>query len=224
MLMDVFSGNVLTEVYGHFESKFVGSGGDFEETKLGDCFRACVAILNCAGKMEEASIEGLRSRILNDLASSNEMPMEKRSNTNFSPNVALLCAWGMTEDVACCLASSITQHFESGNHGQNTEYTQESEVSKKRKQRTKKIIDNSSTKSMPKLNIDVCLNILGHILKGSFPASVSARESILKSETAYRTIEHALQKAQHAAEKILRPRIVSDDFAKAKLSKYNHPS
>lgn len=202
--MQVFTGNVLTDVYCHFESKL--DDENLDDAKSTDCFRACVAILNCAGKVDESKIEGLRTHIVGEL--SKAMPVEKRMKPNFSPNVALLCAWGMTGDVAQCLASSIQLYFEGGADDElNASFTRRSGPSRKRKQRGKKKADADG--KLPKLDIDVCLDILGHILKGSNSASVSARESILQSETAFSAIASALQTAKAAAERMMKPQIVS---------------
>jgi len=206
LLKEIFSGNVLTEVYDHFASKFENEE-DFEDSKLGDCFRACVAILHCAGKLDEPNIEGLRTQIVKNLASLKSIPEEKRSKMNFSPSVSLLCVWGMTENVAYCLGSSIALYFEGESGEQDVEFCQQSNESKKRKSLVKVKASGKSTQLLPQLDMDVCLTILGRILKGSFSASVSARESILRSETAYSAIENALRKAQIAAENILKARV-----------------
>ncbi|KAL7466506.1 hypothetical protein ACHAXS_006803 [Conticribra weissflogii] len=208
LLKDVFSGNVLTEVYEHFASKFENEE-DFEDSMLGDCFRACVAILHCAGKMDEVKIEGLRTRIVKNIASLNSISVEKRSKMNFSPSVSLLCVWGMTENVSQCLGSSITLYFGGDGGEHDVEYCQESKESKKRKSFAKVNAKGKSAQLLPQLDMDVCIGILGHILKGCFPASVSARENILTSETAYSAIEGALGMAQIAAENILKPKVVS---------------
>lgn len=170
ILMEVFSGNVLTEVYSHFESKTVE---DLEDSKMAECSRACVAILNCAGKMKETEIDGLRAHVIGELSKATDMPPEKRTRVNFSPNMALLCQWGMTEDVAQCLSSSILNYFSPENPDGKPRQT------KKRKQRGKK----AATKDeLPQLDIETSLGILGNILKGSYPASLSARDSIIKSD------------------------------------------
>jgi len=213
MLIEVFSGNVLTEVYCHFEAKFENNNDDDNsedhDAKLLDCFRACVAILNCAGKVDESKIEGLRSRIIDELSETNDMPAARRMNANLSPSVALLCAWGMTEDVATCLASSITEHFAEDGDDLDASFTRKSGASRKRKQSLKRKVEVDKTR-LPKLDIDVCLGILGHILKGSTSASVSAREIILKSDTACDTIVTALQSAKDAAERMIKPRIANN--------------
>ncbi|KAL7538289.1 hypothetical protein ACHAXR_008448 [Thalassiosira sp. AJA248-18] len=205
MLMDVFSGNVLTEVYCHFESKLETGDSGSNDTSMNQCHRACAAILSCAGKVNESKIEGLRSHIIGELTKSSDMPAKRRIKSNFCPNMALLCAWGMTEEVAECLASSISQFFSEDTAELGVSFTRKSDASKKRKQRGKQRA--AAEETLPKLDIEVCFGILGQILKGSYPASVSARESILKSEKACGSLCTALKTAKGAAERMLRPRI-----------------
>ena len=208
MLNEVFSGNVLTEVYCHFEAKF--ESDDPGDAKMVDCFRACVAILNCAGKVDEAKVDGLRSRIVDELSGAGGAPSTRRARADLSPNVALLCAWGMTGDVARCLASSVAQYFAGGAADEaDAGSARRSGASGKRKQRGEEQAAADETPRLPNLDIDVFLGILGHILKGSYPGSVLARESILKVETAFDALASALQTAKSAAERMIKPRIVS---------------
>jgi len=209
--MEVFSGNVLTEVLCHFETRFAeGSESDNLENSMSvNSMRACVAILNCAGKVDESKIEGLRTHIVGQLSATSDTPAEGSVRANLSPNVALLCAWGMTEDVAKCLASSISQYFMGDANEQNGSFTRKSGASRKRKSRGKKQAVTGQS-DLPHLDVGVCLGILGDILKGSYPASVLAREYILGSDTAFDAIASALQTAKTAAERMIKPRKVDD--------------
>ena len=207
--MEVFSGNnVLTEVYCHFESSAKSDSDDMEEDddsskKVADCFRACVAILNCAGKVDESNIEGLRTHIVDEISKSTDMSEEQRIKANFSPSFSLLCAWGMTEDVALCLASSIKLYFEGGG-------TNDASFTRKSKRTQRRGKKSNAEGSLPTLDIDVCLGILGHILKGSYPASASARASILNSKTAFDAISSALLTAKSAAERGMKKKNTTD--------------
>eukprot|EP00984_Skeletonema_dohrnii_P010337 scaffold4024_cov123-Skeletonema_dohrnii-CCMP3373.AAC.2 len=208
ILMEVFSGNVLTEVYSHFESKTVDG---LEDAKMAECSRACVAILNCAGKMKETEIEGLRAHVIGELAKATDTPPEKRTRVNFSPNMALLCEWGMTEDVAQCLSNSVLNYFSPDN------LDGKPKTSKKRKQRGKKT---AAKDELPQLDIETSLGILGNILKGSYPASLSARDSIIKSEAAFTVISTALQSARTAAKTIIKSQLA--DEAEVSIAKIRH--
>jgi hypothetical protein len=187
LLLDAFSGNIVTEIFCHFENK-VGDSSN-ESTHLNACFRALVAILNCAGKMDKNDFEGLRAHIFAELDKSWDSPPEQRTNAHFTPYVSLLCAWGMAEELAKCLASSISNYFAGGGNKQHP----------KKKARRK-----NAHSSLPLLHIDVCLNILGRTLQGAYPSLVVARESILKCEVGLDAIVAALQKAEEVAAGILR--------------------
>jgi hypothetical protein len=190
MLIEAFSGNILTEIFCHFETKF--DGFSRESSKWNECFRALVAILNCAGKMNEESIDGLRAHIIGELENSWEMPPEQRGKANFSPYASLLCAWGMAEEVAQCIASSIINYFSVGG---------EEQPRKKRGMTTEMVL--------PVLHIDVCMNIVGHILQGAYPSLIAARESIVKCDIGFDAIIAALKHVQQVADGILLPTGVS---------------
>ena len=97
-------------------------------------------------------------------------------------------------DVVSCLASSIRLHFE-GENLLDSFLQQDPHC-------------NSTKKLMP-LDIDVCLGILGHILKGSHSASAYLRNSILESEIAFDTILSALLSANSVVERMMNGLIVS---------------
>ena len=201
----MFSDDVLAEVYRHFVSKFddVEMGdGDFA-----DCSRAVVAILNCAGKLEGGRCEQLRAHIFDELRKSRDLPSRQRAEADLSPNIALLCQWGMTMPVVRCLASSIRQYFDGDADETNDSSTtrRSGNYRPRRKQRG----EDADAENLPTLHIDVCLGIIGHVLKGSNPASASLRASILESETALEAISSALQTAKGAAERMMKARIVS---------------
>ncbi len=206
-LADVFSDDVLAEVYRHFASKFDGvkmGDGDFA-----DCSRAIVAILNCAGKLEGGKCELLRAHIIDELRKSWDLPTRQRAEADLSPNISLLCQWGMKEDVVRCLASSIRQYFDGPTDETNDSFT--TRRSGNSRPRRKRRGEDADAGNLPTLDIDVCLGIVGHVLKGSHPASASLRASILESETAFDAISSALQTSKGAAERMMKARIVSGD-------------
>lgn len=191
-LAEVFSGAVLLQVYRHFESKFAWvHTSDVEFTA---CSRACIAILRCAGKLEGRQCEELRSHIVTELHKTRDLPRKQRITIDLSPSIAILCQWGMMDDIVSCLASSIRLYFK----GEN-------------------LVDSSmqqnphcnGTKKLMPLDIDVCMGILGHILKGSHSASAYLRNSILESEIAFDTILSALLSANSAVERMMKGLIVS---------------
>ncbi|KAL3807192.1 hypothetical protein ACHAXA_008904 [Cyclostephanos tholiformis] len=205
-LVGVFSGKVLTEVYFHFVAKFY----DIEpgSNEFDDCSRVVVATLNCAGKLEEGRCERLRAGIIDELRKTSDSSTKQSVNADLSPNIALLCQWGMMEDVVQCLASSIRQHFEgNASEPKNSFATRMSMDFSQRKERS----DGANVKNLPTLSIEVCLGILGHVLKGSHPASASLRASILMSETAFVAISSALLTSKSAAERMIKAGIASNE-------------
>ena len=82
-----------------------------EEAKsIDDCRRTCASILRCAGRLTSKSVEGLASQITMKLASFDHD--ENIEFKNVAPLVALLCMWGLTEDVSKSLAMSILRAFD----------------------------------------------------------------------------------------------------------------
>lgn len=188
-LADVFTGKVLTEVYRHFESKF--DSVDISKNEFADCSRACVAILHCAGKLEARRCQELRAHIVNELRKKRDFQTKQLIYTDLSPNIAVLCRWGMTEDVVACLASSIRLYFNSDTEEKND------------------IFNAGKSEKLTTLDINVCMGILGSVLKGSHSASASLRSSILESETAFDAISSALLTAKSVTEQMINGRVAS---------------
>lgn len=165
-LLDAFSGAVLANVNAHFEA-----------INTDDAHRVCSAILRCAGRLPHKSVKGLSAQITQRLEQDND------NDFNMTPHVALLCLWGMTEDVATSLSASIVTAF--------------GVVSpmnvKKRKSKVQ----------VPRLAPDVALQVLENILRGPDPSSAAARHAIMLSETACTALESALEQGTVCAERIL---------------------
>ena len=182
MLAQAFSGKIITEVFCHLEAKCNNSLQ--ESNSWNEFFRGLVAILNCAGKLDTGNINGMRAHVISQLENSWNISAEQRAKSNFSPYAALLCK-DMTEELTKCLASSISNYFEGKfDH----------------RPRKKKVRANTT---LPSLHIDVCLNILGHILHGTDSSLVTARESMLNCKIGLEIIIKALKKAQEEAEKVI---------------------
>ena len=200
-LVCVFSGHVLTELYLHFVSKF--DDMELGDDEYADCSRAVVAILNCAGKLIEGRCEQLRPHVIDQLRKMSNLAMKQRVNADLSPNFALLCQWGMMEDVVQWIASSIRHHFEGNASEPSNSFAKRISNSSRPKRRG----NNADIKNLPMLDIEVCLGVLGHMLKGSHLASASLRESILTSESAFQAISSALQTSMSAIERIMIARV-----------------
>jgi hypothetical protein len=186
-LLDNFSGTTLTDVLTHFEAKAVHC----DETR-DDCYRTRAAILRLAGRLPSKAVEGLVPHISSKLASLDD----DDSNPSVSAHIALLCLWGMAEEVAQSLASSIESDFE-GYH--ELLFSSPGADSKKRKSgRSRK-----PALVVPHLPPVVALDVLGDILRGSDPSGVAARQAILSSASASNTIEQALERGTKHAERLL---------------------
>jgi hypothetical protein len=118
---------------------------------------------------------------------------EDFAHENITPHVALLCLWGMTEDVAHSLASSIVKSFG------NVDFGFDKETSGKKRKSGRSGKGNNSDKTnaplrVPQMPSHVAIEVLESILRGSDPSSAAARDAILSSSAACSNIEKALEK------------------------------
>jgi hypothetical protein len=113
ILLEAFSVADLTDVHSHFERKAADIVVlDKKGTKFRvDCYRTCAAILRCARRLPPKAAEGLASHISEKLADLNAHIDDNTVRENITPHIALLCLWGMAEDVAASLADSIKSAF-----------------------------------------------------------------------------------------------------------------
>lgn len=202
-LVNAFSGAVLANVHAHFEE--MASGCDQTNSKelriIEDCHRVCSAILRCAGRLEPESVKGLAHQITSKLGAIEDE--DGFAHENITPHVALLCLWGMTEDVAHSLASSIVKSFSHVDFGFDKET-----IGKKRKSgRSGKVSEDSVKHNapfrVPQLPSHVAIEVLESILRGSDPSSAAARNAILLSSAACSAIEKALEKGTIYVEHLL---------------------
>lgn len=201
-LVDAFSGAVLANVNSHFEEKAIVSD---QSTRKGlrvmdDCHRVCAAILRCAGRLPPKFVKGLAHQITSKLDSIEDE--DDIARENITPHVALLCLWGMTEDVATSLALSIVKAFGQDEFG----FDNESHGKKRRSGRrsSSSASAQADTKlTVPQLPSHVAMEVLESILRGSDPSSAAARTAILSSTTACNALEKALEKGTIYAERLL---------------------
>jgi condensin-2 complex subunit G2 len=210
-LINQFSGATLTSALTHFEQKatlYDGTDDDGDTMQArDDCYRACAAILRLAGRLPSKAVEGLVPHISSVLSGLTESCDQTRQNV--SSHIALLCLWGMTEEVAPSLAASIEIEFEVYHE---LLFASPVDNSKKRKtgfSRTK----STAPLAFPQLPPIVALDVLGDILRGSDPSSVAAREVILSSDSSCNAIERALERGTKHAENLLSTDSVSCAFA-----------
>ena len=195
-LADAFSGSVLTDALSHFEQKHEDAVKDEDKVQQMECRRICSAILRCAGNLTPAVVDGLSFRI---------STMEVTENTNLTAHMALLCVWGMEEDVAKAIGKSIKQ-------GLMDETDEDAMMEEPRRQSTKRNARSEKRKGevaeddmLPFANMPASLAIasLSNILRGVDPSCVAARDAILDSASACSALEGALDAATSTAERML---------------------
>jgi len=190
-LSNAFSGTVLTDALEHFEEK--ASLDDSDVTS--DCRRTCAALLQCAGRLPPQSVRGMSQFIsskLNDIPNSDD---GRAAGVKATSHIALLCLWGMTEDVAISLSDSISSAFEA-----DSRHEIGGEEKSKDGRRSSRLV---KSLSVPQVPGKVAIQIIANILSGPDPSCISARKALLTSPTAYGSIERALVRATFQAEKML---------------------
>jgi hypothetical protein len=200
-LVKAFSGAVLANVNSHFEEKAYGCDQNTRKglMVMNDCHRVCAAMLRCAGRLPPESVKGLAHQITSKLGGIENDGDAVREN--ITPHVALLCLWGMTEDVASSLASSIAKSFGP------EELTFEDEI-KGKKRRSGRLsrggtVNTDTPLLVPRLPSHVAMEVLECILRGSDPSSAAARDAILSSASACGALEEALELGTISAERLL---------------------
>jgi hypothetical protein len=201
-LLEAFSGAVLTDVHAHFEQKAAESEqlGRHGPKIRDDCYRTNAAILRCAGRLPPKAVEGLASHISLKLADLKAGIDDDTVHENISPHIALLCLWGMTEDVAMSLSASIQSAFGDDDElvSPNVGGNGRPSSNKRRSGRNRK-----EDLAVPPLPARVALEVLGDLLRGPDPSSVAAREAILSSSVACNAFEVALEMGTTRAERLL---------------------
>jgi hypothetical protein len=196
-LFEAFSGAVLTDVHAHFEQKALQSEelGQRGSKIRDDCYRTNAAILRCAGRLPPKAVEGLASHISSKLADLKANIDDDTVHENITPHIALLCLWGMTEDVALSLSASIQLAFGDDNELISADVGDGKRSSNKRRSGRNRTED----LAVPPLPPRVALDVLGDLLRGS----VAAREAILSSRVACNAFEMALEMGTVRAERLL---------------------
>jgi hypothetical protein len=157
-------------------------------------------------------VEGLASHISLRLADLKASIDDDTVHKNITPHIALLCLWGMTEDVAMSLSASIQSAFgdddelDSPTVGDNGKPSS----NKRRSGRNRK-----EDLAVPTLPGRVALEVLGDLLRGPDPGSVAAREAILSSSAACNAFEVALEMGTARAERLLQSNPVSSCCTKS---------
>ena len=213
-ILKSFSGTVLTDILSYFENKALDHENSNEiltKSLQNDCYRVCAALLRCAGFLDPKHVKGLVNHISSSLhshsmfASAEASALSTRAMSN---HLALLCLWGMTEDVSVCLSSSLTSAFDDG-HGESLDLLSPvSDKSKKRKNgrgssaKKNSIVANDSM--LPSLPGDVAIAVLGDIFRGSEPSSIAARECLIENTKACKALDDAFERGTAYAGRLMR--------------------
>ena len=200
-LFEAFSGAVLTDVHSHFEQKAADIEVlDDKGIKVrDDCYRTCAAILRCAGRLPPKAVEGLASHISEKIADLKANIDDNAVHESITPHIALLCLWGMAEDVATSLSDSIQLAFGVDTEERSLSVDDSVSSSNKRRSRRNRKVD----LAVPPLPPRVALEVLGDLLRGPDPSSIAAREAILSSPSACSAFENALEMGTVRAERLL---------------------
>ena len=200
-LVEAFSGAVLGNVNSHFDKKAAAFNvsNRSDSIALNNCHRTCASILRCAGRLSPKSVEGLASQITLKLAAIGED--KSKGNENIAPHIALLCMWGLTEDVSKSLASSIVKAFDDDDELATPTFEEFSNVSNKRKAGPG---GRFPERVVPPLPPRVAMSVLEEILRGSDPSSIAARCAILASDAACNAFERALERGTTSAQRLLK--------------------
>ena len=200
-----FSGTTLTDILTYCEYRSVNAQ-DLNDEEEAACLRrecqiATAAILRCACRLPAKAVEGYVPHITS-LVSSTRHADEENGNFlgNVTLHIALLCSWGMTEEVALSLTSSISAGFE------NIDFSVELNVDDSQKRRSRRIESGYAPKSnasVPSLPPSAAIHVLSEILRGTDPNTVSAREALLSCEQALIPIEEVWSEGLKHIESVL---------------------
>jgi len=206
-LIESFSGSTLTDALTHFERKYEDAVENENKTQQIECRCIGSALLRCAGNLTPAVVDGLASHISS---------MEVTAESNVTAHMALLCVWGMEEDVAKSIGKSIKRGLV-GERNDDEMLEEPRRRSTKRNARSEKKTsdDDVPFATMP---APLAVSALNAILHGSDPSCVVARDAILDSPSACNELEKALDVATNAAEMMLKTTSdFSSDDAKVSL-------
>ena len=205
-LLDSFSGSTLLDLLTHFETKATDLKAKTEDNGVQeDCYRIIACLLSCAGRLPREAVDGLVPYIGSKLKQLKERDASQTGSPNVTPHIALLCLWNLTDEVASSLAVSIESTFD---NDFDITFTSQDDASRKRKSgRSKR---EESQHLLPRLPHTTALQVLGELLRGSDPSSVSARESIFNSRSASSVLEKSLLRGTRYAEKMLVTSVEND--------------
>jgi hypothetical protein len=214
-VLEAISDTTIVDLCLHFEDKIKKIVDCNEDKTVEECNRICVALLHCAGNLDPDNVRGFSSLLSSRIQSMNGKigeGTEKFMVSMMTSHIAVLCIWGMSEDVALSLSCYISNEFEANDDLISEEDYQsdgdpdETNTVRNKKRKASKIdqeVNMNCSDIIPPLSGKVATKILGELLLGASQSSLIARERILSSEIACSHVESSLQKATVVAEMIL---------------------
>lgn len=200
-LVKAFAGNTLTELLRYFERAAEADKRKSKST-LNDYRRIRSAFLRTAGFLDPKDLEGFVPYITRSLQAISHKESAKISTASTADHFALLCLWGMAEDVATSLSASIVAAIdESDDVSLPTPF---SDDSKKRKNSTGGRKSSTDSCVVPTLSPEVALNVLNELLLGSDPGNAIARETLIANTKAREKLEGAFEAATQYTGRFLR--------------------
>lgn len=214
-IAEKFPFDALTAILTHFEQKARQANTPRESSVQEDCHCVCANVLQLMSRLRPSdALDGLVLHISSILSSLADAKESSRQVTGY---LSLFCLWGMTEQVASALASSIESAFER-NHAVNYENPMTLLHARKRRVGVRSDDAEGESRMIPNLGPVVALNVLGDIFRGSDPSSFAARELLFQSSSATAAIEKVLLRATRQAESVLSGNMVSLPFHSKGLS------
>ena len=130
-----------------------------------ECRRIGSALLRCAGNLTPAVVDGLASHISS---------MEVTEKSNVTAHMALLCVWGMEDDVARSIGKSVKR----GLVGQSNDDEMLEEPRRQSSKRNARSEKKASDDDVPfaTMPAPLAVSALNAILHGSDPSCVAARD------------------------------------------------
>lgn len=190
----------LSAYFENLQAKRSQSEVDAIETNNYD--RICSSLLSCAAYTSSPNIEEFCSLMANCT--------EKRKCINMVPYYAVLCSWGMHNEVAFSLSRSVDRIFDdmNGSERDNSKcsisQSENSHISRCKRKQPDLLNDNMGKSPIPEITSDrFALELMGKMLSGKDQSSTKMRETILSSEIACCAIECSLEKATLSAQRII---------------------
>ncbi len=207
------NGTVITNLCIHFESK--ADNGD-EATDVTKCHTICSSLLGCAGFISPNNREDLLSQLSDRLKDYCNNSGTDKNTFSVVPYLAVFCSWGMQQEVAKVLSSSVNSVF---TDEQTTDSSlQFSPVPSTRGKRKQSSNNKKEGSIIPQFPGEMGLQIIAQILRGRDSSSLAIRNALIASEDSTVEISDSLERATKAAEHYIKG-LVSASCKKAVVPK-----